>query len=79
MDKRVRGNIEVLRFFLTMLVAGMHFWANVCGNAGLLEGGYLAVDAFFMISGYFLAVSYNKRSDSPWKYTLNKFKNMFWI
>ncbi len=76
-NKRINGNIELCRYFLTLLVAAMHYWANVYGDASYLEGGYLAVDAFFMISGYFLAASYSKRSDNPYKFTFNKWKSMF--
>ncbi len=76
MKKTINGNIEVIRYLLTFLVAALHYWANAYGDADFLGGGYVAVDAFFMISGYFLAVSYGKRSENPFLYTYRKWKNM---
>lgn len=78
-NKRVNGNIEVLRYIFTVIIAIMHFMSNFYGDAGRFSGGYLAVDFFFMLSGFFLAITVDKRSMGPFRFTFSKWFSMFWI
>lgn len=48
------GNIEMLRFFMCIMVVLFHADISVY-NVKIGGGGFLAVDFFFMITGYFLA------------------------
>lgn len=46
--------IECYRFLATAAVAVLHFSEDYTGSHGIINGGYLGVDFFFMLSGYFL-------------------------
>lgn len=48
------GNIEILRFFMCVMVVLFHADISV-HNVNIGGGGFLAVEFFFMITGYFLA------------------------
>lgn len=74
---RYNGSIELLRYLFTFIVAVMHFWFHNFNNAYILEGGYIAVDFFFMLSGLYLAQAMERRLDSPYRYTFYKWKKMF--
>ena len=59
---KTRNNlVELARFLFSLLVVGYHVqmaWAG--DNLSIFEGGALAVEFFFLISGYFLARSIEK-------------------
>ena len=59
---KTRNNlVELARFLFSLLVVGYHIqmaWAN--GGTQFFAGGALAVEFFFLISGYFLARSIEK-------------------
>ena len=74
---KFNGSIELLRYTFTFIIAVMHFWHNNFDDAWVLEGGYIAVDFFFMLSGLYLAQSMQKRDISPYMFTYNKWKKMF--
>lgn len=66
--------IEALRFLLMLVVCIWHF------NSGmtLMHHGYLAVDFFFILSGFFLYQSATKKgAKSSLDYTLNKIKRYY--
>lgn len=54
------ADIEILRFLLTIAVCCHHF--RMYSDALPFGGGYIAVDFFFVISGFFMAEHLAKRS-----------------
>lgn len=52
-DQNRNLNVELLRIFLTLTVCLHHF--RMYSNALPYGGGYVAVDCFFIISGFYLA------------------------
>lgn len=73
MGKRVHS-IEALRFLLMLLVAVWHFDSGM----GQMQHGYLAVDVFFILSGFFLYRSATKReAANSLDYTWNKVKRFY--
>lgn len=77
--KRINGNIEVLRYIFTFVIALMHFWGNYFDNPWFLNGGYLGVEFFFITSGFFLAVTMDRRDIGAFRFTFRKWFSMFWI
>ncbi|MDE7265322.1 MAG: acyltransferase [Clostridia bacterium] len=61
---RARNNlVELARFLFSVLVVGYHIQMTFSGdNIDVFENGALAVEFFFLISGYFLARSIEKIS-----------------
>lgn len=59
---RTRNNlVELARFLFSLLVVGYHVQMTWAGDKlSMFEGGALAVEFFFLISGYFLARSIEK-------------------
>lgn len=56
--------VELARFLFSILVVGYHIRLSVNdGVTGLFENGALAVEFFFLLSGYFLARSIEKVSE----------------
>lgn len=55
-DKR-NGSVEIIRFFLSFLIVLYH---GMYGGYFSVPGGYLAVEAFFIISRYYLAAHCRK-------------------
>ncbi len=78
-NTKYNGTIEILRYFFTIIVAVLHLWHNLFGNGWLFEGGYLAVDFFFILSGLYMSISLDKRPQNPFVFTFNKWKNMAYI
>lgn len=58
--KQKNIDIEFLRFIMIALVALLHFSEDYFGNHGIMPGGYLGVDFFFIISGFFLIKHFEK-------------------
>ena len=59
------GKIEILRFLFSVLIVLFHSYAT--GKKGILNDGvgWIAVEFFFMLSGYFMVSSAIKRKDDP--------------
>ena len=72
--KTYNGKIEVYRYLLTILVALLHFNPH-----GVFKGGYIAVDFFFMLSGFYLMKTWEKRKPKAIKYVFEKWSRFFWI
>lgn len=66
-DMNGRNNlVEFARFLFSVLVVGYHVQMSFSGNGiNLFENGALAVEFFFLISGYFFARSVEKINASP--------------
>lgn len=58
--KEKNADIEFLRFFMILAVTALHFSEDYIGNHGILAGGYLGVDFFFILSGFLLAKHFKK-------------------
>lgn len=64
-------SIEALRFFFMLLICCWHNYAS----SGVFRHGYLAVEFFFILSGYLLYKSFSKQNSlSTIDYTLKKIK-----
>ena len=64
-NKSVNIEIEILRFFMITSIAILHFSEDMStqlGNVehGIIPGGYLGVEFFFLISGFFLAKRFER-------------------
>lgn len=71
--------IEFLRIILTMAVCLHHF--RLYSNALPYGGGYIAVDCFFIISGYYLSrhliESAKGKEESMMDYVRQRYKRLF--
>lgn len=56
-------DIELMRFIMTLCVAVLHFSEDY-GFVGIFNGGYLGVDFFFVIGGFYLANHYVREKDN---------------
>lgn len=72
------GSIEVFRYIFTTIVCLMHFWAFFWGKGSILGGGYIAVDFFFVLSGFFLCKSAIK-SGSAMMYSIRHYISVLFI
>ena len=52
------GYVDVMKLIFAFMIADFHF------GTGFLPGGYLAVEAFFMVSGFFMMKSMERISQS---------------
>ena len=52
--------IDLFRFLFSVLVVGYHLQMGLPGGIHFFENGCLAVEFFFLLSGYFLARSIEK-------------------
>ncbi len=77
------GEIELFRFVFSVIIVFYHFGLTCERN--FFEGGYLGVEFFFLVSGYFLAShAYANRKDDwestvsdTWRYLLSKIKALY--
>lgn len=51
------GKIELMRFVFSVIIAGYHLGCSLNFDRELFQKGYLAVEFFFMVSGFLLAKS----------------------
>jgi peptidoglycan/LPS O-acetylase OafA/YrhL len=57
--------LDGLRGFAAVLVVFLHIdWTNHITNNNFVENGYLAVDLFFILSGFVIAANYSNRINS---------------
>ena len=74
----MNNRIQFWRIVMTYVIATYHFNKNYSINTS----GYIAVEFFFIVSGYFLASKYFRLKDAgnnmnSIKYTLNRYKRFF--
>ena len=75
MEKNI--NIELWRFIFTILICLLHFGTKI-NNTVYFRGGYIAVEFFFILSGYLLMVKVNNNySDNQLDFTLQKIKRLY--
>lgn len=72
--KTYNGKIEVYRYLLTILVALLHFNPH-----GIFKGGYVAVDFFFMLSGFYLMKTWEKKKPEAIRFVFGKYSRFFWV
>lgn len=58
MTKQKNTLLELWRFFFCMAVLGVHFFTKT--NLNYFHAGYLGVEFFFLVSGYFIGSYYDK-------------------
>lgn len=69
--------LDIFRIILTLMILTTHVWYKyyVVNFGEDKSFGYIAVEAFFMISGFFVARSATQENAAPWyKYLLKKIK-----
>jgi peptidoglycan/LPS O-acetylase OafA/YrhL len=80
-NKISRNNtIEFWRFAFICAIGVMHFSNSYFGNALYFDDAYVATEFFFIVSGYFLLQSYEKRNKNKkgaWNYTINKVYKLY--
>ncbi len=81
MVKKRNGYIDIIKFLFAIIIAEFHL------GSGLFPGGRLAVDGFFMITGFFMMVSVEKDKSgrgeigqSTARFMIRKYKSMvLWL
>ncbi len=85
MNTRRNGEIEIMRFIFAIGIVMFHFNGRYSG-AGIFGGGYIAVEFFFVLSGFLMARSAKKAlergdgnniSSSTWDFTFKKLKAFY--
>lgn len=75
---RTKRNVELelYRFVMAILIATLHFSEDYAGYYGPIPGGFLGVDFYFILSGYFLMRSFESKryGDEPFENTMGYFK-----
>ena len=74
-----RGDIELLRFIAAVAIMLYHSKFYLDLPRLRLGGGWIFVEFFFMLTGYFTARHFIEKDNtvSPWAYTLKRFKKIF--
>ena len=65
-------SVEALRFIFMVVIAVWHF-----GRINPFTHGYIAVDFYFLLSGYLLYGSYTKHKYDAMRYTEEKLKRFY--
>lgn len=78
-ERSQNGCINMFRIIFTMLIAFLHFESAMYNvdTRRVYEGGYLAVDFFFVLSGFFLAHSFNIKQEQACEYILYRIKKLY--
>ena len=72
-DKKINGNIEVLRFLFAYYIAIEHFCLKI-------PGGLPAVDTFFLVAGFYQMQHMERSSEfNPFRYTWKRFAGMAFL
>lgn len=83
--KRRNGEIELMRFLLAIGIVVFHFEGRY-SNSGIFRCGYIAVEFFFVLTGYLMARTARKALDqgagndipsSTWRFTFGKLKTFY--
>lgn len=59
MTKKRNDVLELWRFIFCIMVLGFHFFSKI--ESELFHAGYLGVEFFFLVSGYFIGSFYTKQ------------------
>lgn len=65
-------SVEGMRFIFMLIISLWHF-----SRINPFTHGYIAVDFFFILSGFFLWKSYIKYEESPLQYTIRKIRRLY--
>ncbi len=68
-------SINFFRLIYTLIIA---FWHFPMLSKGILGPGYIVVEFFFILSGYFLYQSYRQKRMTAYDYTKERIKK-FWL
>ncbi len=90
-DNKRNGTIDFLKFYFAIIIMLFHSFVIAGEEKSIFQGGALAVEFFFLISGYMLAGSVKRQSDrglgnnltiDTIKFVLHKFNGFmpnFWL
>lgn len=67
-------SIEAWRFIFAIYMMIYHIAYHIYG---IKTGGYIAVDVFFIISGYFMAFSQMEKGTTPFQYVKSRFVRLY--
>lgn len=69
-------SLDIAKFAFTLMIAVFHLWAHYRINA---KGGFIAVEFFFILSGFFLMKQYEMQTVeiTPIQYTWKKIKKYY--
>jgi len=67
--------IEIYRIYFTSVIALHHF--RMYSDAFPFGGGYMATDFFFILSGFLLYISNQKKNSDTWLYLKNRYLHLF--
>ncbi len=70
-------NIDFFRLISCILIALLHFESAMYPEKNFFSGGYLAVDFFFIVSGFYLYKNYSVRQEMPIVYMHNRVKKLY--
>lgn len=79
----MNANIELWRFIFTIIVCLLHFNGAYFSGKSYFGGGYIAVEFFFILSGFLLIHSFENKNYkagirvSAFKYTVNRIKSLY--
>ena len=72
-EKRINGNIEVLRFLFAYYIAIEHFCLKI-------PGGLPSVDTFFLVAGFYQMQHMTRSKEfAPFRYTWKRFAGMAFL
>jgi len=69
------GQIEIYRWIFISLICLLHFGSNTSNQ--IVGAGYIGVEFFFVVAGFYLAMNAKKKKIDAFKYTKNIIKKLF--
>ena len=74
-NKKRNGQIEIYRWIFISLICLLHFGSNT--DHQIVGAGYIGVEFFFVIAGFYLAQNSQKKKINAFKYTKNIIRKIF--
>lgn len=83
MQKRQNGELNLLRFVFSVIILIFHW--NLTFNYGVVKNGNIGVEFFFILNGFFMARSAEKKkldspariADTTWRFLMDKVRRFF--
>lgn len=74
---RRNNEIEFFRFLFICAIAIMHFSNSYFKSAPYFSGAYIGTEFFFLVSGFMIIKSADRKEDSPFLFTLKRAKKLY--